>query len=103
MSKRSAKSVPSFEHGAVTSFEPGPERGRDLSVKRAVNLTASTWYLDEARRLGMNFSEIFGEALARAVEDARREEFKREHAAYVEWANKDIDDNGLWSDGLRMF
>ncbi|MFT3809433.1 MAG: type II toxin-antitoxin system CcdA family antitoxin [Micropepsaceae bacterium] len=76
---------------------------RDNPAKRAVNLTASSYYLHEAKQLKLNLSEIFARALEAAVTDAIREEIRRDIAAFAQWQQKDLEQNGLWSDGLRTF
>lgn len=72
-------------------------------AKRAVNLTASSCWLHEAKKLGLNLSEVFGEALERAVRESLREVLKQEIAEYNEWHAKHLAEHGLWSDGLRRF
>lgn len=74
-------------------------RARENGPKRAVNLTASAHYLNEAKAMGLNLSEIFDTALRAAV----RTQIEREIAEFAEWQKKDIEEHGLWSDGIRLF
>lgn len=76
---------------------------RDNPAKRAVNLTASSYWLHEARQLNLNLSAIFGEALEKAVRNAIREELKREVAELAQWQAKDMEEHGLWNEEFRLF
>lgn len=69
--------------------------------RRAVNLTASSYWLHEAKQLGLNLSKIFDEALEHSTREAMRARLKAEIAEYNEWHARHLDTFGLWSDGLR--
>jgi len=72
---------------------------RELGPKRAVNLTASAHYLNEAKAMGLNLSEIFDTALRAAV----REAMEREIAEFAEWQNKNIAKHGLFGAKWRSW
>ena len=107
---KTPKTPPGFSEEAPTPPAPPPRKPMAQRAyeeahppRRAVNLTASSYWLHEAKTLGLNLSEIFGVALEAEVRAQRREELTREMAEFAEWYNKDIEEHGLWSDGLRMF
>lgn len=110
MSKaKSPRSNAGFAEDAAASIEPRRAsmtervRARENAPKQAVNLTANSAYLAEAKQLGLGLSAIFDAALKRAVTDAQAAAFAEQNAEFLEWYNKDIEENGLWSDGIRLF
>ena len=72
-------------------------------LKRAVNLTASSYWLHEAKALGLNLSELFGAALEAAVRDAERKHLERDIAAFAESYNKHVEDNGVFGETWRSW
>ena len=71
--------------------------------KRAVNLTVRTDLLAEARQYGVNLSAILEAALEAVVRDHQREQWKLQHQAAIEAYNAQVDELGVFSDGLRGF
>ena len=71
--------------------------------RRAVNLTASSYWLHKAKELGLNLSKIFDEALEKATRETLRARLKAEIDEFNEWHARDLETHGLWSDGLRRF
>ena len=71
--------------------------------RRAVNVSIRADLVDEAKALGTNMSAV----LERALEDEHRrhraERWREENAAAIDEANAELERNGLWSDGLRLF
>lgn len=107
---KSPAAVPGFAEEAAPAPQPPKRKPMAQRVyeethppRRAVNLTASSYWLHEAKKLGLNLSKIFDEALEKATRDARRVVIEKEIAEYNEWHAKFIEENGLWSDGLRRF
>jgi antitoxin CcdA len=68
-------------------------------TKKAVNVLVEEQLLQEARNAEINVSAIVNKAL--------RDELARlwqvENAEAFEANRKDVEENGLWSDGLRMW
>ena len=80
----------------MTVFDP-------KAPKKAVNLSINSDLLAQARSLGINLS---GETEAHLAEVVRKERWRRwqeENKAAIEANNKRIEEEGLWSDGLRLF
>lgn len=109
MSKRAASPrKPAGLAEQAAPYTPRPSmverlRARENAPKRPVNLTANSAYLDEAKRLGLNLSEVFGTALKQAVDEASAAAFEKQNAAFIAWYNKEIEENGLWCDEFRTF
>jgi antitoxin CcdA len=80
----------------MTVFDP-------KAPKKAVNLSINSDLLAQARALGVNLS---GETEAHLAEVVRKERWRRwreENKAALEDHNRRIEEEGLWSDGLRLF
>jgi antitoxin CcdA len=71
--------------------------------KVAVNLRLDAGLIAEAKAAGLNLSATLSAALTERLKDQRAKQWADEHRAFIEWQNKDIEENGLWSDGLRLF
>ncbi len=67
--------------------------------KKAVNVVIDEQLIGEARRLDLNVSAVLDRALREEV--ARR--WQQENANAFEENRKDIEVNGLWSDGRRLW
>lgn len=83
--------------------ENRPGRRESMTAKRAVNLSVRADLVEEAKALGTNISAVLEAALE--VENRRRraERWREENAAAIDEANAELERNGLWSDGLRLF
>jgi antitoxin CcdA len=66
----------------------------------AVSLDLDAGAVAEARANGLDIARICERALAR---ENRAATWRRENADAIADANRDIEENGLWSDGLRLF
>jgi antitoxin CcdA len=71
--------------------------------KKAVNLTVRADLLAQARHLGVNLSATLEEALEALVKNHQREQWKIQHQAAIEAYNTQVDERGVFSDGLRGF
>jgi antitoxin CcdA len=80
-----------------------PRSSSPRQQKRAVNVSVSADIVDEARRLGTNISAVVEKALVAENLDRQRDRWRAANRAAIEEANQELDDNGLWSDGLRTF
>lgn len=80
----------------VSSSEHDPPR-------TVLTLEISESLLDEAGRLGTDLTALAEEALTVAIRDAKRAKWREENAEAVREANEELAQNGLWSDGLRLF
>jgi antitoxin CcdA len=71
--------------------------------KRAVNLSINAELLAEARRLGLNLSELLEDRLVEAVRQARREEWVVQNRIAIEDYNARVDERGSYGDTVRRF
>jgi antitoxin CcdA len=71
--------------------------------KKAVNLSINSDLLAQARELGVNLSSETEAHLAEVVRKERWRRWQEENRAAIEANNKRIEEEGLWSDGLRLF
>lgn len=106
--------------GACRSGKQGlPERFRDMKLqpylaphdypatarqaRTAVTVETSEDLLDEAERPRTNLTAVAEQALEAAIRDARRAKWREENSEAIKEANEELAQNGLWSDGLRLF
>ena len=75
------------------------ELKRGVGRKRRVNLSIDADVLKDAKALGLNLS-IEAEKAIRAALSLR---WNDENMAAIEAFNRDVEKNGVWSDGLRTW
>ena len=68
------------------------------SLRKAVNLSASKELLDEARKLGVNLSRLFEEALAARLRESRMRRWQEENREAIEAFSRYIERNGIFGD-----
>jgi antitoxin CcdA len=89
------------------SEQPAPyqaaSKPKATARKRAVNLSLPAALIDEAKAAGLNLSHVVEQALDARLKEARAAAWARDHAAFIAWQKRDIDEDGLWSDGMRSF
>ena len=73
------------------------------SRKRAANLTVDSTLLEEARRLKLNLSQVFEASLAEAIRRRQAEEWLAKNRPALEAYNEHVEEDGVFSDGLRSF
>jgi antitoxin CcdA len=66
---------------------------------KSLNLTVDASLIEDAREYGINISAL----LDRALREEIGKRWKEENKAAFEALGKDIEKNGLWSDGLRVW
>jgi antitoxin CcdA len=76
---------------------------RDKARKKAVNLTVDGELLAHARAMGLNLSREFEEMIRERTKAERWAKWREENRAAMEDHNRRIEEEGLWSDGLRLF
>ena len=74
-----------------------------MPVKKAVNLNLDAALLAEARAENVKLSAVAERAVRAEIASIRAERWKRENAEAIAAWNKELEENGLWSDGLRLF
>ena len=74
-----------------------------MGAKKAVNLTIDSELLAQARELGVNLSGELETRLEQILKAERWARWQEENREAIENNNKRIREEGLWSDGLRLF
>jgi antitoxin CcdA len=73
------------------------------AAKKAVNVSVNSDLLRQARELGINLSQTLEQSLSDAVRHQRGRAWVEENREAIEARNRWVGENGLWSDGLRLF
>ena len=73
------------------------------SGKKAVNVSISADLLQAARASEINLSATLEAAVKHELRLLRRREWLQQNAAAIEAYNRDVEDHGTFSDGLRTF
>ncbi|MGH8031865.1 MAG: type II toxin-antitoxin system CcdA family antitoxin [Luteimonas sp.] len=71
--------------------------------KRATNLSINAELLEQARAFDINLSATLEQALAQRLRDTWRERWLIENRAAIAAYNRQVEDEGVFSDGLREF
>lgn len=71
--------------------------------RRPLNVRVRGDLIDEAKAQGANLSRAFEDFLEQRLIAERQARWLRENARAIEILNEDIEANGLWSDGHRLF
>lgn len=71
--------------------------------KRAVNLSVRTDLVDDAKRLGINMSAVLESALEKERGRQEAQLWREANREAIQEANDELEQNGLWSDRLKLF
>ena len=71
--------------------------------KRPTNLSLKSDLLHQARALDINLSQVLEQALDAVVRKKRAEQWVQENREAISQYNLDVEENGVFSDGLRSF
>lgn len=71
--------------------------------KKPTNVSINSDLLEKAKGLNINLSATLEEALAAHVRAEQRNQWKKENAKAIQAYNSFIEENGVFSDGLRKF
>ena len=71
--------------------------------KKPTNVSINSDLLEKAKGLNINLSATLEEALAVQVRAEQRRQWKKENAKAIQAYNNFIEENGVFSDGLRKF
>jgi antitoxin CcdA len=71
--------------------------------KRPANLSVNADLLRKARDLDINLSATLEQALVEALRKRMRDQWVAENQATIEAYNAQVDEQGVFSDGLRSF
>lgn len=82
------QAIPAMPKGALKSS----------LLRKPVNLSARKELLDEARKLGLNLSRLFEEALDARLRESRVRHWQEENRAALEAFSRYIERNGIFGD-----
>ncbi len=71
--------------------------------KKPTNVSINSELLEKAKRLNINLSATLEAALAEQVRASQQEQWVRENSEAILAYNKFVEENGVFSDGLRKF
>ncbi|MEA3353935.1 MAG: type II toxin-antitoxin system CcdA family antitoxin [Campylobacterota bacterium] len=71
--------------------------------KKATNLSINSDLLRQAKELNINLSSTFETSLEELIKEEKSKRWEEENKEFIEAYNKDIEQNGLFGDGLRSF
>ena len=72
-------------------------------LKKAVNLRIHQHLIDEARALNINLSQTLETSLIEVLRQKQQEAWLKDNQDAVASYNQRIEENGVFSDGLRQF
>ena len=73
------------------------------TAKRPTNLSVNAELLEKAKGLGINLSQTLENQLAILIRQSEAQEWLKENARAIDAFNKRIEEDGIWSDGIRGF
>jgi antitoxin CcdA len=86
----------------VSDVQRGYQAGRaPVQRKQRLNVTVDADLLSEARKQGLNLSELMERTIADATKAERARKWREDNAEAIRQHNDMIEKEGLWSDGLR--
>jgi antitoxin CcdA len=71
--------------------------------RKAVNLRADAELVDLAKSMGINLSQLLEGSLREAVAAERKRRWEEENREAIDNYNRFVEENGVFSDGLRNF
>jgi antitoxin CcdA len=74
-----------------------------MASKKAVNVSIDGVLLQRAKMAGLNLSASLERGLRAEVASIEAKRWQLENAEAIAAWNKELEDNGLCSDGLRLF
>jgi antitoxin CcdA len=74
-----------------------------MPARKAVNLTMDAELLAKAKAEGLNLSAELDQRVRTRISTIEEERWKRDNADAIAAWNQELEENGLWSDGLRTF
>ena len=75
----------------------------EKAPKRAANLSVNSDLLKRAKELKINLSATFEKALTEVIKAKQRANWKKANEEAINAYNKHVEDNGVFSSGLRSF
>jgi antitoxin CcdA len=99
MSRKKQLSEPAkgFRHSGRIGQPPKPGR------KRAVNVTVDEHVLADAKRFGINLSQVLEDGLRTRVTEEKTRRWQEENREALESHNRFIEKHGIWSVKYRSW
>jgi len=72
-------------------------------LKKAVNLRINQQLIDEAKAMKINLSQTLETSLIEILREKQKEAWLQDNQEAVASYNQRIEENGVFSDGLRQF
>ena len=96
MKKKQFRESPQrFQHSGRIGQPPQPGR------KRAVNVTVAEDVLADAKRLGMNISQVLEDELRKRVTEEKTRRWQEENREAIEAHNRFIEKHGIFGEEFR--
>jgi antitoxin CcdA len=73
------------------------------SAKKAVNVSISVDLLQAARKSEINLSATLEAAVEQQLQQLRKREWLEQNGDAIQAYNRDVEEHGAFSDGLRAF
>lgn len=73
------------------------------AAKKAANVSISGRLLQQARELNINLSATLEQALREAIREKQRARWLEENRGAIDAYNRQVGEQGVFSDGLRTF
>ncbi len=70
---------------------------------RTLSISVPQRLFETAAEEGLNITQLFETVGTQAVRKAVEDEWRRQNAEAIRHNNEELEKNGLWSDGLRLF
>ncbi len=71
--------------------------------KKPTNLSINSDLIKKAKEYDINLSSTLEKTLEEKIRQEKIKSWKEENKEFIEAYNKDIEENGVFSDGLRSF
>lgn len=75
----------------------------NLHTKQRTNVSIDKSLLEEAREKNLKLSPIFEEALRQRLKEERAVRWLEENKEAIDAYNKEVEEHGVFSDGVRSF
>ena len=76
----------------------------DLSApKKSANLSVNSDLLGQAKQLGINLSAVLEQSLVQKVKELKAEAWLEENRNAIAKYNQEVEEHGVFSDGVRSF
>ena len=75
----------------------------ETAKKKALNVSINSDLLKKAKEYKINLSSNFEKSLIKLIKEKEAENWQKQNREAINSYNKRVEENGLFSDGLRSF